>query len=202
MKKPTTTYFALTTGPIFKTLAIAKRTREIWTASYIFSWLTNQIIDTLQTESNRFEIILPVKPVVTNKAEEQKRISAGLYPDRLIVISKGNDMKNWEKFNEIVTKFKDELVNNIKLQTRNSETDSLFVDNFHTYTLQIELNENEDPVAKIFPLLDSLDQQAAYNPVFNNHILKELFKGKDLKNTIFYEKTNHHLLCVNHRPHF
>jgi CRISPR-associated protein Cmr2 len=183
MKRTTTTYFALTTGPIFKTLAIAKRTREIWAASYIFSWLMNRIVDKLNTQNNRYEIILPVS--VGNRNNKEK-ISAGLFPDRLIVISKGDDKENWEKFNKIITECKDELVKEIKFNSGISKTDNQLMDNFHTYTLQIELNENEDPVAKIFPLLDTLDQQASYKPEFMNHILKELFEKKGLKSTVFY----------------
>jgi CRISPR-associated protein Cmr2 len=190
MKKSTitTTYFALTTGPIFKTLAIAKRTREIWAASYIFSYLMEKIVAKLNENKSSFEIILPVKPDVPEEKKKRERISAGLFPDRLIVISNGDTNKNWKNFKTIVTDEKTELVNEIRSESGISDNDKAFVDNFHTYTLQIELNENEDPVAKIFPLLDTLDQQAAYNPKFKNHILKELFEQKGLKRTVFYQK--------------
>ncbi len=37
-------YIALTIGPIYKTLSSAKKTRELWGGSYIFSYIMKQII--------------------------------------------------------------------------------------------------------------------------------------------------------------
>jgi len=38
------TYIALTIGPIYKTLSSAKKTRELWGGSYLFSYIMKQII--------------------------------------------------------------------------------------------------------------------------------------------------------------
>ena len=72
-------YIALTIGPIYKTLAFAKRTRELWAASYIFSHMMEEIVEKINT-IEKYEIILPVR----SKSTEPLNKDVGLFPDRLI----------------------------------------------------------------------------------------------------------------------
>lgn len=68
-------YSAINIGPIIATLGMARKPRELWAASYIFSYLMKCIIESLPKE----KIISPA----TFGKEEKKGI--GLYPDRVFI---------------------------------------------------------------------------------------------------------------------
>lgn len=88
-----TTYIALTIGPIYRTLSMARKTRELWAASYLFDWLSRRIAGELINQYG--EDIEFVKPRLT--ADQRERIAngeslmqggIGNFPDQLIVKSK------------------------------------------------------------------------------------------------------------------
>ena len=68
-------YSAINIGPIIKTLGMARKPRELWAASYLFSYLMKCIIESLPKE----KIISPA----TFNQDEKKGI--GLYPDRVFI---------------------------------------------------------------------------------------------------------------------
>ena len=68
-------YTAINIGPIVSTLGMARKPRELWSASYTFSYLMKCIIEALPKE----KIISPA----TFDKNEKKGI--GLYPDRVFV---------------------------------------------------------------------------------------------------------------------
>lgn len=69
------TYTAITIGPIIKTLSMARKPRELWAASYMFSHLMKCIIDAVGSPS---ELISPAKLGKTAS-------KVGLYPDRVFI---------------------------------------------------------------------------------------------------------------------
>lgn len=68
-------YTAINIGPILPTFSMARKPRELWAASYMFSYLMNCIIDKFEPE----QIVSPAKL----SADADKTV--GLYPDRLFV---------------------------------------------------------------------------------------------------------------------
>lgn len=144
------TYFTLTIGPIYKTLALARKTRELWAASYFFSYLMEQMISIVQPEG---DIVLPVKHAIINN-------KAGLYPDRLIIRLKQNEsrfadieIKINDKFDKIISKLSG---------TKSDDKNSFFKNYFQIYMLEINLSDKEDPIQTIIPLLDSMEQKASF----------------------------------------
>lgn len=75
---PEMKYTALTIGPIYKTLTLARKTRELWGGSYLFSFIMRRLIEIIG-ENER--CCLPYHPKIL---EESKVRGAGLFPDRLI----------------------------------------------------------------------------------------------------------------------
>lgn len=69
-------YLALTIGPIYRTMQQARKTRELWAASYMFSFLMRQLMDQFKVHGT---IIAPCDM----KASPQH--GAGIWPDRLFV---------------------------------------------------------------------------------------------------------------------
>ncbi len=81
-------YTALTIGPIVKSLSIAHKTRELWAASYIFSFFMENIIEEIKKE-HKENIILPFpdKDKLIGKLEIKHIKKAGMFSDRLFLQS-------------------------------------------------------------------------------------------------------------------
>ncbi|MGP1420867.1 MAG: Cas10/Cmr2 second palm domain-containing protein [Tannerella sp.] len=71
-----TPYTAINIGPIISTLQMARKPRELWAASYLFSRLMKCIIEELKNKN--LEIISPA-------IVEKPLLGVGLYPDRVFV---------------------------------------------------------------------------------------------------------------------
>lgn len=71
-------YLAITIGPIYATLQQARKTRELWAASYLFSRLMELLAGQVKDEL-KGEILLPRKV----EAAGRVRYGAGIYNDRL-----------------------------------------------------------------------------------------------------------------------
>lgn len=84
-------YTAINIGPIIGTFSMVRKPRELWAASYLFSFLMNCIIQRLPAS----EIISPAKLDATSDK------TIGLYPDRVFV--KGN--VNQEVLDDIIIEF-------------------------------------------------------------------------------------------------
>ncbi len=75
-------YTAITIGPIFRTLQKARSTKAIWSASYLFSYIMKQIYTEIRKEIKKDDILLPF--VANEMLEDDFKIKAGLFPDRII----------------------------------------------------------------------------------------------------------------------
>lgn len=69
-------YSAINIGPIISTLGMARKPRELWAASYMFSYLARCIYKEIETKN--IKIISPEKP-----AKENNKV--GIYPDRIFI---------------------------------------------------------------------------------------------------------------------
>lgn len=70
-------YLAINIGPISDTLSMARKPREFWAASYLFSYLMECILERLST----FDGLTIISPYYDNK-KDGNRLGVGLYPDR------------------------------------------------------------------------------------------------------------------------
>lgn len=90
-------YLAINLGPIIKTFSMARKPKEFWAASYMFSYLMECILKQFQSEEKNLELISPYyKSKETggglsssrssytgeNQSPAEKPIGVGLYPDR------------------------------------------------------------------------------------------------------------------------
>jgi CRISPR-associated protein Cmr2 len=93
-------YIGLTIGPIYKTLGQARKTIELWAASYTFSYLMKRIVGSTLAMTNSdpsFQVKM-LNPLAD--ASKGDGTPAGYYPDRLILESNGE--KDFEKMKELV----------------------------------------------------------------------------------------------------
>ncbi len=80
-------YLALTIGPIIPTLLAARKTRELWGASYLFSYLMRKTVEAVIGDQEEYKIAGKVLLPATEEIEENTKDihGAGLYPDRIII---------------------------------------------------------------------------------------------------------------------
>jgi len=80
-------YLALTIGPILSTLQQARKTKELWAASYLFSHLMNHLVAEIENQGG--SVLTPQRTEV----EQKELYGAGLFPDRLFAEANGLDEK-------------------------------------------------------------------------------------------------------------
>lgn len=78
-------YTAINIGPIISTLSMARKPRELWAASYMFSFFMECIIN--EIVKTKAKIISPA--LLTSVKDIKKTV--GLYPDRIFVESECSD---------------------------------------------------------------------------------------------------------------
>ncbi|MCL4517861.1 MAG: type III-B CRISPR-associated protein Cas10/Cmr2 [Thaumarchaeota archaeon] len=153
------TYTALTIGPIYKTLGNARHTRELWAASYTFSYLMKEII-TEVNKDGKWTIVLPHLP-----ADSSEKYGEGVLPDRLICETPdGSDVSNFRKITDkVVSRFADSVAGHFKDWNHVMLLEFL-KGYFRFYIIQKQLRDDQNIVLELYPLLDALELQANYSP--------------------------------------
>lgn len=105
-------YIGINIGPVVKTLSLARRPRELWAASYLFSYLMECIVNEAGSVAGADEKVYGdiIAPAKWNKtSDEKKSLKVGLYPDRLYLKLKNQNVsgvadkilsKAWKNFTE------------------------------------------------------------------------------------------------------
>lgn len=157
-------YIGLTIGPIYKTLKNAKKTRELWGESYIFSYIMKLVIKSFK---NRKFVI----PYVDCKDKEFERLLSdkmpvGIFHDRLIFESENNDFdKLRAEIDKILTEISSKIAAHIKADTE--AVTSYIKAYFQLYFCEIEFDENtgyKKINKEINGYLDSLELQESFIP--------------------------------------
>ena len=133
------TYIALTIGPIYKTLSNAKKTRELWGGSYLFSYIMKQIIS--QFKEREF-----VVPYIKDDSIFEQGNEVGLFHDRFIFKSEVGDLEKLkERIDEVLFYF-----------SKDSGIDESFLRNYlQIHYIEKELKEKDNPILKLTPYLDT-----------------------------------------------
>ena len=80
-------YIAITLGPITRTIEMAESTKELWAASYFFSYLAKKIVEPFVKKNRTFQL-----PLI-NEEMQKPHCGAGLFPDRYIFKSEPGDLE-------------------------------------------------------------------------------------------------------------
>lgn len=187
----TKSYLAITIGPIYQTFRTARHTREVWGASYLFSYIARGII--LKLINNKFSInyepnferdITPsiqkfVLPNINSPELFAKNTTVGLFPDNVIVdnqILEGRDVN--EIINQVITELSQEIKNSIgdKIEVSNVEA---FLKKYLRIISKV-VDNVENPILDITPTLSCLELQ----PYFLSEVEKNPL-------SIFFKTINH-----------
>lgn len=146
-------YFALTIGPIIRTLSEARKTRELWGLSYLFSYLMREIVvqllkENIFTEEN---ILLPYR-----EKHEAKPVGAGLYPDRLMVEVPADKVDGLGARVQVII---EKVITTLAEKSGQvSEVDAL-QKALQVYHIQLSLKDGENIVFKLNQYLDTAELQ-------------------------------------------
>jgi CRISPR-associated protein Cmr2 len=135
------TYLALTIGPIYKTLKDAKKTRELWGGSYLFSYVMKQIIAEFQEREF-------VVPYIKDKSIFDSGKEIGLFHDRFIFEAQEGDREAVEKRVEEVLHYLSE----------DTKVDYNFLNSYFQISIvEKTLEEGANPILEMTPLLDTAE---------------------------------------------
>ena len=168
-KSKTTTYHAFTIGPIFRTIIRARKTRELWAASYLFSFFMRSVLESFTPG----EIILPYAG-----GAGQSTVSlplsphgAGIYPDRCILLLKDSSKATsriQQAINNSFAKLEKQITPNNSILNQQFNAlkvnlkDLLFL---HTVEYDSSDNSGKNFVHQINQYLDNLELGSHYLPV-------------------------------------
>lgn len=137
----TKTYIGLTIGPIYKTLKNAKKTRELWGGSYIFSFVMKEIIFHLKERTF-------IVPFIKDATVFQSGKEVGLFHDRFIFESLPNDKVKLENIIQEVFK---------ALSQKTSLSMKFLNTYFQVNFIELELDAEANAILELSPYLDSIE---------------------------------------------
>lgn len=77
-------YLAYSAGPIFQTISQARSTKALWASSYLFSWITREVMRRLEVWSGATNNIEFLNVFRNNPDIYKDNLGAGLFPDRFV----------------------------------------------------------------------------------------------------------------------
>ncbi len=135
-------FIAITIGPIYNTMSLAKKTRELWSVSFTFSLLMKHLIDSF----------LPYGTLISPGTGISFPLhGAGIYPDRCFFQLKGNPLTEPE-------------INQIKKTAFTSFHKEINLSNTETYyqVYIIQANLSLNAIGTLNKMLDVLELQQKY----------------------------------------
>lgn len=185
-------YTAITIGPIVRTLLQARKTRELWASSYVFSWLMKQVCAELRKDSTR-KFIMPfadqkdtLEVFLSAMERGQDFYGAGIFPDRIIYATpKKEDLSEVQAiFTSKIKLLAEDIFNILQTQFTTQEVSnwretifSYLLDYFNVHFLTQSLPEKENPIFFLSPILDSLEQRQSFPSEYRSLFYQYLSKA-------------------------
>ena len=183
-------YIALTIGPIYKTLQNAKKPKELFASSYIFSYIMREIIENFQER----EFVIPY---IEDRTIFDKESKIGLFHDRFIFQSKENDL---EKLHIVIENVLHQVSQELEIDVTSLQ------EYLQIHYTEKELDTDANPITTLTPYLDT--QELFFRVSQDNSVIEKLrrkkgdkdnflTKNKDIKDDL--EKLSYHnYYCVVH----
>ncbi|MEZ4885619.1 MAG: type III-B CRISPR-associated protein Cas10/Cmr2 [Chitinophagales bacterium] len=208
-------YIGITIGPIIRTISMARSTKELWAASYLFSYIMRSLIEEIGVgDHERF-----ITPYIG--AQEAADIQsgafnvhygAGVFPDRMVVDVTGTQYEKFGEVEAMIERVKEKIIQEIvahfilivtkKLLTEKriklylegfSGYEDFLKRHFQIYAVQVEMDIEQDSAvaAKVFPLLEAIENQTS---IISHEKTVRFDEGKKtLPNFLEYYLSNIHI---------
>mgnify|MGYP003290472592 CR=1 FL=1 len=151
-------YTGINIGPVVPTITLGRKPREIWSASYLFSFLMESIIN----EIKKVENIKIISPEVLT----EKHIGVGLYPDRVFVQGNFDAQK-------VVNSALDEFY-------KTTGISSDYVNVMHVTINGKDANEDNESIKRLNQLLDCTELcNRSTDSMARNKVLELIQKKND-----------------------
>lgn len=180
-------YIGITIGPIDRVAGMAKRgTKALWASSYIFSYLAREIVRKFYLEKER-NFLLPQwsqQGAEPDSTVFDTKNGSGLFPDRYIFKSEGNDFKDLQAHKEKVL---GELAKKLgeELSVPDLEKVKKYVNNnFKVFFVEQKFNPDDTDgkvVEDISSMLDILESEDIFcgETLDKDNYLERLFEKAD-----------------------
>lgn len=186
-------HYGITIGPILETLSLARKTRELWAGSYLFSYVMKQILMKLKAEGA--EILLPYSDDTIDLGNGKVvnlfkgKYGAGIFPDRCVFRTDQEP----EEINAFLGHIKKQLVEAVVSQSKRhqaalqtEEAMKYFESYFRIYLVHQEMpttRPHKLVVKDMFDLLDAAELHpqmvtAETGPFLKQFLTTASFKAK------------------------
>jgi CRISPR-associated protein Cmr2 len=171
---------ALTIGPIVESLLSARKTRELWGSSYLFSYVVRNIITVSTKQISDYDVadksdfnwnknLQPLKKdnlLLPTTGDEGYTFGAGLYPDRIYFLSNNieNDCKQLnQSIDKVIWDLAAQIKNHVNSGKNNpgytfKDIGDFLKNYFRINVLEVKLDNNVNIVNTITPYLDASEQ--------------------------------------------
>lgn len=157
------TYLAITIGPIYTTFQNVRKTRELWAASYIFSYISKRIIEEILKIDNQ--------AILSPHYDANTPIGIGLYPDR--IFSKASSKLSIAT----IEGFKKEIYAEIAIWFNNTSAEQFLSEYFRIYSIEYLLNESENPLIEGNKLLDTVELRTTWELEESTNLLFKFLRS-------------------------
>lgn len=170
------TYLAITLGPIFKTLIRQRRTRSIFSASYLFSYIMRELMKQLieQDADCANNILTPSANFLDH--DDYRHIGCGIYSDQLIMEGKAGSLETFERARGATIEHLLEAFGTESLKSRGYLEQYLKI-----YAIEVEMEPNDQTFKTIKRYLDQVE-------LFENF---PIGPDEDLLQSFFHQKSGH-----------
>lgn len=202
-------YIGITFGPVYKTIAMGNKTRETWAASYLFSYMSRNLIEALNEKGCKSQnYIMPY----WNSSLFTEKPGAGFLPDKIILLA--DEVISFELVKNTIIEIKknlaEEIYNDIcNLKNKNAysrvginnlnktEVHKYITTYFQIYSFEIDLSKEHikgyNKLKTINAIIDNLDLRTSIIDADPNplriflHAVNQTFLLKDC----FADKIDH-----------
>jgi CRISPR-associated protein Cmr2 len=152
-----TTYTAITVGPIIETLQLTSKPAGLWAASYLFSEVSRQICERLPKEN-----------IVSPFFENGEYCGAGLFPDRIIL-----------KIKDMLFETLDDIIINAKkaVAAAFGIDEDYLSDYLQVHVIKFETDGN--PIKELSPLIAMMENERYYKTNEQENKLLNVFEQKE-----------------------
>lgn len=167
------TYISITLGPITRAIDLADSTKELWAASYFFSYLAKQLIEPFRER----HFLLPL---VNDDRMWEPHGGAGLFPDRYIFESKVGDFEELKRREDkVLLKVATDILSVIKSEYSYSEIYKYLKSYLKIYFFEKEFNteNSKEIIPECERYMNLIEMQDSFPEQEKKNFLSLLFRN-------------------------
>lgn len=189
MSENTTHYLALTIGPIYKTIERARKTRELWAASFLLSQFMRSLLEKLV--AGKFGEAL--SPDLSELGSGKKWHGAGIWNDNCFFkIYHGQAERLKEKLPTVIADAKKEIIGlalyDLEQEKKGlgfsrDELSKILAQHFHCHAVLVErpADATEPILEHLRKLTASAEMRDLYPPQHDDFVSKAMFRSRAVK---------------------